>query len=277
MPANFTPDLLGYSGIRPFRWWCQKVLPLVYDDSLSYYELLCRVVNYLNNLISDVSNAEDNIDALNDAFVQLQAYVNGYLTDEKMQTLVNNKLDEMAEAGELDVVLDSLSGLTVARDGMVLFDIPKTGHLWTTIAALRLSGLDNGQTDVGSAIHNLKNVTREYTVEDQEYNLTIHFLMHNNMVFVRIAADPAADMSIGGSYLTYEIPEIMRPYVSIGQYVLVGAAYTAQLNILSTGNIEIGFTRRISDGQPAAIPSGTRFRATASYLSGNGQVYSPAN
>jgi hypothetical protein len=34
----------------------QKALPLVYDDSLSYYELLCKVVDYINNLTSDVNN-----------------------------------------------------------------------------------------------------------------------------------------------------------------------------------------------------------------------------
>lgn len=29
---------------------CQKILPLVYDDSLSYYEVLCKVVAKLNEL-----------------------------------------------------------------------------------------------------------------------------------------------------------------------------------------------------------------------------------
>ena len=33
---------------KKLRFWCQKVLPLVYDDSLSYYELLCKVVDNLN-------------------------------------------------------------------------------------------------------------------------------------------------------------------------------------------------------------------------------------
>lgn len=39
--------------IPTFRMWCQKVLPLVYDDSLSYYEVLCKVVNYINMLIEN--------------------------------------------------------------------------------------------------------------------------------------------------------------------------------------------------------------------------------
>lgn len=34
-----------------FKFWCYKVLPLVYDDSLSYYEVLCKVVKYINELI----------------------------------------------------------------------------------------------------------------------------------------------------------------------------------------------------------------------------------
>ena len=37
--------------IGQFRFWCQKVLPAVYDDSLSYYELLCKVIHKLNEII----------------------------------------------------------------------------------------------------------------------------------------------------------------------------------------------------------------------------------
>ena len=35
-PADFTPNMGNYKTLQPFRYWCQKVLPLVYDDSLSY-------------------------------------------------------------------------------------------------------------------------------------------------------------------------------------------------------------------------------------------------
>lgn len=37
--------------LKHFHFWCQKVLPLVYDDSLSYYEVLCKVTRYINELI----------------------------------------------------------------------------------------------------------------------------------------------------------------------------------------------------------------------------------
>ena len=45
---------------KKFRFWCQTVLPLVYDDSLSYYELLNKVVTYLNNTIQDVQDVSDD-------------------------------------------------------------------------------------------------------------------------------------------------------------------------------------------------------------------------
>lgn len=43
----------AWNSVNPVKYWCYKVLPLVYDDSLSYYELLCKVVNKLNELIEN--------------------------------------------------------------------------------------------------------------------------------------------------------------------------------------------------------------------------------
>lgn len=52
---SFTPELGSWRYPQRFRFWCQKVLPLVYDDSLSYYEVLCKVVNYLNKTREDLA------------------------------------------------------------------------------------------------------------------------------------------------------------------------------------------------------------------------------
>lgn len=41
--------------IEPFKFWTHKVLPLVYDDSLSYYEFLCKVVAKLNEVIEYIN------------------------------------------------------------------------------------------------------------------------------------------------------------------------------------------------------------------------------
>lgn len=65
-----------------FRFWCQKVLPLVYDDSLSYYELLCKVVDYLNHVIADNNAIIDELDELKQELAVVQEWINNYNTVE---------------------------------------------------------------------------------------------------------------------------------------------------------------------------------------------------
>ena len=85
-----------------------KVLPCVYDDSLSYYEVLCKVRDKLNEVI-DVDNAQS--DAINDLGEQSAERYNEFeqriLHDlEEME----NKLEGEISAGD-DEVLQTLSEL----------------------------------------------------------------------------------------------------------------------------------------------------------------------
>lgn len=49
--------------IKDLRYWCQKVLPLVYEDSLSYYELLGKVVAKINEMIELTNEIPDLVAA----------------------------------------------------------------------------------------------------------------------------------------------------------------------------------------------------------------------
>lgn len=75
-PANFDPILKKYDGIPYLRFWCQKVLPAVYDQSLSYYEVLCKLAAFLNKMLEELEKMQDNIDALHKAYKDLQDWVN---------------------------------------------------------------------------------------------------------------------------------------------------------------------------------------------------------
>lgn len=94
--------------VKPFRFWCQKVLPLVYDESLSYYELLCKVVDYLNRVIEDVNTLADDVEEFEQLFIELRNYVNNYFDNLDVQQEINHKLDEMAEDGTLATVMEPL-------------------------------------------------------------------------------------------------------------------------------------------------------------------------
>ena len=67
--------------LKYFRFWCYKVLPLVYDDSLSYYEVLCKVVDYINNLIDQDKIFADEIAQLQNELVVVQDWIKNFRTD----------------------------------------------------------------------------------------------------------------------------------------------------------------------------------------------------
>lgn len=88
----------------PFMFWCQKVLPLVYDDSLSYYEVLCKLVTYVNGLRDDVIKLGEDVSELNKLYNELAKLLDEYF-NRGVQDSVNKKLDEMASDGYFDAIL----------------------------------------------------------------------------------------------------------------------------------------------------------------------------
>lgn len=86
--------------IERLRYWCHKVLPLVYDDSLSYYELLCKVVAKLNEMAETVNDLADIYNAVED----------------KITEMVKVILDKMVEDGTLgELINDALLTTKVDR------------------------------------------------------------------------------------------------------------------------------------------------------------------
>lgn len=103
LPNN--PTIVPSSGVPMFRYFCQKVLPAVYDDSLSYYELLCKITAKINEIIITQNTQVDAIKELQSLYVELKNYVDNYFTNLDVQTEINNKLDQMAQDGTLAEIL----------------------------------------------------------------------------------------------------------------------------------------------------------------------------
>lgn len=137
---NLKPtEKMGY-----INFWCQKVIPLVFDDSLSYYEAICKFMQKLNEVISALNNnaecidelqgkyiiLQNNFDALevkweefkteittkeenfettiNNEFNSFKTYVENYLNNIDVQSYVNVKIDELAESGYFSTLLTNL-------------------------------------------------------------------------------------------------------------------------------------------------------------------------
>lgn len=119
-----------------FRFWSQKVLPQVYDDSISYYEVLNKVVAFLNELIEKMNELIDEQgdyesdinNQWNEYKIDIEQTWNDFKTNienewgEYKETIerewneykeeIEGKLDDLKDAleGEIDDLKDLLEG-----------------------------------------------------------------------------------------------------------------------------------------------------------------------
>lgn len=98
--------ILGREDLKPFKAWFQKTLPLVYDDSLTYQELLYKLIVKINEVVESQNQTNENFDELYALFIQLKEYVDNYFKNLDVQEEINNKLDEMAKDGTLDKIIN---------------------------------------------------------------------------------------------------------------------------------------------------------------------------
>ena len=81
-------------------------LPTSFVDSMTYYECLAWLVNFIQNtVIPTVNNNAEAVEELQNAFVTLKNYVDAYFDNLDLQEEVNNKLDQMAEDGTLQEMI----------------------------------------------------------------------------------------------------------------------------------------------------------------------------
>lgn len=86
-------------------FYCQKILPAVYDDSLSYYEAVCRLVKILNDHIDDynalVTVVGEHSTAITELQEQLQEFMDSGFDDyykEQVQAWIDEHLTTLIEA-----------------------------------------------------------------------------------------------------------------------------------------------------------------------------------
>ena len=111
-----------------FKFWCQKVLPLVYDDSLSYYEVLCKVVKYINELIKSDKEIVDEIDKLKTDMTTVQEWIDNFNYEPLLNT-VKEMVQKYLTAGVY---------FTITEDGYFCVNIPES---WKNIQ-FNTTGLD---------------------------------------------------------------------------------------------------------------------------------------
>lgn len=63
------------NNLPKLRYWIQHVIPLVYDDSLSIYELMGKVIEYLNNTIASQNEVIEDTEQLKSELAIVQKWI----------------------------------------------------------------------------------------------------------------------------------------------------------------------------------------------------------
>ena len=102
--------------IPKFRRCVLQNFPFIEQDfdALTDYQLLSKVVEYLNKVITSQNEVIDEMESLTVAFNQLQSFVENYFENLDVQEEINNKLEQMAEAGTLQEIITQYIQANVA-------------------------------------------------------------------------------------------------------------------------------------------------------------------
>lgn len=124
------------AGIEKVRFWCFKVLPLVYDDSLSYYEVLCKVVDKLNEMIDSLDKLSDTVADIKAVIAELEQWIKNvdttYISQWIAEHLANMIFVEINDAGYFVIYIpESWQDITFNTSGWdIVLDPPRDyGHL----------------------------------------------------------------------------------------------------------------------------------------------------
>lgn len=193
---NNNIDLKKTEKMGYINFWCQKVIPLVFDDSLSYYEAICKFMQKLNEVISALNNnalcidelqdkyiiLQKNFDALEEKWKEFKTYIenefNTFKTEittkeENFETTINNEFTSFK-----NYVENYLNNIDVASFVNTKIDEMIASGEFNTLIQNALSSLvagdgikiENGT--ISSENYYLKNLT--YTTKDETSNTGVY-------------------------------------------------------------------------------------------------------
>lgn len=150
-----------------FITFCQKVIPLAFDESMSYYECLCAIKNYIEKTVVPAVNGNADATAeLAQLFNQLNDYVTNYFDNLDVQDEINNKLDAMVEAGTLQEIIGDYLNATAIWGFDTVADMKSATNLIDGSYAKTLGY--HSKNDGGMATYKIREITNSDVVNEMD-------------------------------------------------------------------------------------------------------------
>ena len=171
---------------QPFRKLVTTIgeLPSAFIESMSYYEMLAWMVNWLETtVIPAVNNNAEAVKELQDLFVELKTFVDTYFENLDVQEEINNKLDAMVEAGTLqEIIADYLNSRAVFGFDTVA-DMKAATNLINGSYARTLGYYS--KNDGGGALFKIRTITNDDTIDET----TIYEMENDDTLIAELIID----------------------------------------------------------------------------------------
>lgn len=261
-----------YKNLSPFKWFVLENFPFIEADfdALTEWQLFCKIGKEMNKIIDSQNIVGEQAENLTNAFNELQNYVNNYFDNLDVQEEINNKLNEMAESGELQNIIGEFLRINSQLIFNSVSDMKSSNNLivGSTAKTLGFYNINDG----GNAIYKI--------VDDSSLNIDNMFvhLLDNGLKAVLIYDTKINIMSLGARKQDklnnrYDIKPYIEKYLSILNqstnritlFIPSGVWYCSALEILN----EYGFS--LEGDNPSWQTYGSGGTTISSYV--NNQAY----
>lgn len=222
----------NYNKLPPFKWYVLENFPFIEAtfDGITNWQLLEKLGNAINKDRNSINILGTQVQSLTD-------YVSNYFENLDVQEEINNKLDEMAESGELEEIIASY----INANSMLIFenveDLKDATNLIAGSYAKTLGYYAKG--DLGGA---------EYYITDANINTDDKFviLLDSGLKAVLQYKDEINVQQIGGraqkNSTKYDLHDYILAYIEKNEasdlpfklYLPAGIYYTTPVEIVST-------------------------------------------
>lgn len=210
-------------------------------DAVTDYELLCLVVDHLNEVIKNSNEQNTVIQNLYNAFVALKDYVDNYFDNLDVQEEINNKLDDMAESGQLADIIAQYLRLAGVLAFNTLNDLKGADNIVNGSICLTLGRDIYNDGDVG--YYKIRTITSSDIVDG--YNI-ISLNISNTLIGERIK-------NLKESFnLNYYLGAFHKKYDEFDKRIYLFLSNDA-VNFTKIPNIEISGNSSSGGGDPSII------------------------
>lgn len=160
------------------------MLPTSYKISMTYEEQILAIGHYLETTVYPaINNNAEALAELQNLFIELKNYVDNYFDDLDIQAEINNKLDDMAQSGELAEIIAQY----IELQGLLCYDSVNDMKNATNLVNGSFAKTYGfyAKNDGGGAFYKIRTVTNEDVVN----NMNLIALSNDNSLVAELMTD----------------------------------------------------------------------------------------